>query len=638
MSSSRGCSQEANLLSNNDATVKIFSLLKHEVIETLKHPFPMNYSIISPDSEILVAVGDECRVFFYKRKQIYGRYDAYEGNNLARYRWELIASPTVGVEGHFNCECAFTIAFSPSGHLCAVGSQEGLICVFGMEALKSLRDDDSAEAAIQSKFLSSRPSVGEVGPGAVRSMAFSPEPWDLLVWAEDVGRAGIADVRQTHNQGFSRRQVLHLDLMSADLELCQIEDVTDPFLKELDPEARVIRQYREAMDLHDDPTSFRQILGRTEAAATAMQRRLRRQNRPPSHGISDLPQDLTDEERHIINAIGSSRYTLNETESSGVRTYSPPYSVHYLPPGSSRRPGAANENADTSEGGSYLSRVAPSHPRHPDSIREFIRERNLVRNRGGDRFFQPRRRSSVVLSQGNTNSSSANLAPRPSGSMRWTVSPSRMPGTDQEAPSANFEPPAVSASMSHELPATTMSATTASSNPQAPRNDPWRTIQNALESERPASSSNIPSMPLDRLEAALEARSALRAEQAYNDAYSQEVTPAWTSPPSAEERNPGVEDLAASARIRRERDVEIEAVFDRQLRAQEERQRQRARLLAEREQDDPARVMRMRERLERQAEMVGWDSGPGLRRVRAREDGLPLGTAGVGWTPDGRRL
>lgn len=43
--------------------------------------------------------------------------------------------------------------------------------------------------------------------GAVRDMAFSPGPVDLLAWTEDRGRVGVADIRA----GFDSRQILYLD-------------------------------------------------------------------------------------------------------------------------------------------------------------------------------------------------------------------------------------------------------------------------------------------------------------------------------------------------------------------------------------------------------------------------------------------
>jgi hypothetical protein len=75
-------------------------------------------------------------------------------------------------------------------------------------------------------FTTSRPNAEF---GAVRDMAFSPGPIDLLAWTEDRGRVGIADMRA----GFDARQILHLD-KEDDFEHLMVTDrgTIDPRLLE----------------------------------------------------------------------------------------------------------------------------------------------------------------------------------------------------------------------------------------------------------------------------------------------------------------------------------------------------------------------------------------------------------------------
>lgn len=65
--------------------------------------------------------------------------------------------------------------------------------------------------------------------GAVRDMAFSPGPMDLLAWTEDRGRVAVADIRGD----FATQQILHLD-NDADFEDLPIIDkgTIDPRLLE----------------------------------------------------------------------------------------------------------------------------------------------------------------------------------------------------------------------------------------------------------------------------------------------------------------------------------------------------------------------------------------------------------------------
>ena len=63
--------------------------------------------------------------------------------------------------------------------ICAVASQNGNITIFDTALI---HDDMNADEAVIDVLRSSRPSMFPVHTGAVRSMSFSPSPWDLFSW------------------------------------------------------------------------------------------------------------------------------------------------------------------------------------------------------------------------------------------------------------------------------------------------------------------------------------------------------------------------------------------------------------------------------------------------------------------------
>ena len=139
-----------------------------------------------------MAVGDSGQAYFYRRKLVTAKNSSQD--SFPKYEWEVLAKPLLARGERINEDHSFSVTFSPSGHLCAISAQGGMISVFDMDTICRLADDNAEfyESAIVCSFRSSRSGIA----GCVRSMAFSPAPWDLLAWTEDHGRAGIADVRQ----------------------------------------------------------------------------------------------------------------------------------------------------------------------------------------------------------------------------------------------------------------------------------------------------------------------------------------------------------------------------------------------------------------------------------------------------------
>ncbi|KAI5865085.1 hypothetical protein GGS23DRAFT_594639 [Durotheca rogersii] len=187
------------ILANNDRTVTIVGL--HDPgkrLDRLQYPDCVNRSVLSPDGTLLIAICDDPFLYVDVRRPV----TKHQGDSSEKFEWVLL--PRIRLKGQWyedatDCRGSFAACFSPSGRYLAVGTQYGTISVFDANALK---DPDSD--ALVAYFNSDR-SPGEFG--AVRDMAFSPGPFDLLAWTEHRGRVGIADVRT----GFRQRQIVSLD-------------------------------------------------------------------------------------------------------------------------------------------------------------------------------------------------------------------------------------------------------------------------------------------------------------------------------------------------------------------------------------------------------------------------------------------
>ncbi|KAI9821270.1 MAG: hypothetical protein M1827_004006 [Pycnora praestabilis] len=427
------------VITNNDKTVRIFSLTQFRVLRTLEFAVPMNHALISPDSELLVAVGDEPIAYFYQRVVLNTLNPQERSDNdltLTHYDWRLCSRYRLKtynsgrVDDSYGC---FSTAFSPSGHLCAVASQEGFVTIFDT-SLVSSSDHDNAVVEV---FQSSRPMTK---PGAVRTMYFSPEPWDLLIWAEDHGKIGVADIRDN----FNSRQIIEIETEADDVESADVTDLADnmidPELRELNNEADFIRRYRRALDAEDDAAAVNFAADYIEASAE--RRRLQRQARDRDRPRDDDPHGLTEHERQILDALRTSRERTEAREQSHQTS---PFSVnHVSTPGRMPPPGTL-QNV---QGGSSLlsvdellgmqsSSIMPRDNTIAPTLRDYIRERNHERARTTDRSHQPRRRSSVVLSNSTSdyNAPSANATERTTPSL--TISPSHLQSTDTSTPPIN---------------------------------------------------------------------------------------------------------------------------------------------------------------------------------------------------------
>ncbi|OAP55515.1 hypothetical protein AYL99_10488 [Fonsecaea erecta] len=420
------------LISNNDKTVKVYSLAQRKVLTTLVHPVPMNFSALSPDSTILAAVGDSDRVYFYRRHLEKAPATGDSSSRYAQYLWRMFANPTVPTGDPVYDDHSFAVTFSPSGYLCAASSQGGSISVFDMQHL--LSSNEPGESSIICTFRSSRQALF----GCVRSMTFSPAPWDLLVWAEDHGRIGIADVRQS----CVRRQILDLD-----------------------------RQKTEEVKLEDGtPVAFRNI-GHKERLTQQRLARLRAMRNLSSRGLDNElgADDLLNEsvQRHrrrdLVNYEG---LDLDARERSVVEALD-----------------RLMDNMDT---------PPPSHPTTNSSTASPAWIAGRLTNDGssrsvGPRHHEPRRRSSVILSEPN---GSRYLDLNPSHRLRLSASPARI--GDDEDPAATSTNTSIPAPGSESQPGpSTILPNARSAIPTAPGSDsshPSQTlltrVEAALDAER----------------------------------------------------------------------------------------------------------------------------------------------------------
>ncbi|KAF2662384.1 hypothetical protein K491DRAFT_645314 [Lophiostoma macrostomum CBS 122681] len=363
------------VLTNNDKTVRIYSLTWNLEIAVLDLPSPMNHATISPDGQLLVAVGDSNQCFFFGRTKT-------QKSTISKTPTERVPSsspewflfeevrlynpPNSTVEGYF------TTAWSPSGRLCAVGSECGYITVFDVELLRVC---EYGEDAIIQLLSSTRPDVA-LGPGAVRTMQFSPAPWDLLIWSEDQARVCVADIRT----GMQVKQVLTLDPKEEGLEKVEIADfdlTLSPEMQDLRREADFIRRYRRALDSEGTAAAVNFATDYIEASSE--RRRLHRQL-----GVVESdndPHGLTAHERQILEALRTTRQREEGREQEPT-----PRSINYNTPGI---PEARRQ------------REAATRRNMGEALTEFMFESNRLAEQAAthlDNTHGPRRRASVILS------------------------------------------------------------------------------------------------------------------------------------------------------------------------------------------------------------------------------------------------
>lgn len=267
----------------------------------------MNHASISPDGNLLIAVGDVPQVFFCQRTCLSNSCQPVDGGLVfARYEWRKIAEPKLSLAQ--TSDACFSTAFSPSGHICAAASQGGTINIFDTSLIRG--DLEGEEAVIE--ILKSPPFLGRDFSGMIRSMSFAPPPWDLLAWAEDQGRVCVIDLRNS----FRYRQTIELETNSPNLFVANIVESTDDRSmtaeqQQLAIEERFMQRHRAALDADDHIAAVSHATDYIELAAE--RRRIEREAReaglPVFGGEFNL---LTENERQVLDSIRLSRLQDNE--------------------------------------------------------------------------------------------------------------------------------------------------------------------------------------------------------------------------------------------------------------------------------------------------------------------------------------
>lgn len=388
----------------------------------------MNHASISPDGQLLVAVGDEPKAFFCRRVA-----SSISTADKEDFAWqqvaEVILSPAVP-----NDAC-FTTAFSPSGHVCAVAQQSGVITVFDTS---KIHEDMEPNDAVIEVLRSSRPSSTRDCVGAVRSMSFSPAPWDLLAWAEDRGRVCVTDLRSLCRT----RQTVDLDLDSPSINRASVTDVTEEHSmtteqRQLEIERRFLQRHQEALNAQNDLANVSHVADYIEVSAA--RRRLPRISTPAGEF-----NDLTESERQMLDFIRTHRPLENDApflEHESQR----PVSVNYLHDSSD--PSGARSQAQVPVGSSNSPSLNAQQGR-PESVRDTMRRSYLDRSRTADRTsYQPRRRGSVVISSSNnsphesSSSHPSSLAPMGASVPTLSASPSRLASVVANAENVDWQSP-----------------------------------------------------------------------------------------------------------------------------------------------------------------------------------------------------
>ena len=401
----------------------------------------MNHASISPDGTTLVAVGDSNQAFFYTRTlsqpppQIPKPHNRL---NTSAVTWDLASIVHLRAGDPTSQPGYFTTAWSPNGSLVALGSEGGYITVFDMDIFAQCASDE-AEDAIVATIPSTRPNiVAALHPGAVRSMVFSPEPWDLLIWAEDQGRVCIGDLRT----GLKTKQVIELKLDEEGLKKIELEDIVIEDVAEaghLDDLQQEIRdRYREVPTLRYSATE-------------------------------DDPRGLTAHEQQILEALRTTRQR-EEARTQG----STPRSINYTSAGlfSAHTSGRTSATARSNETSRPFSDVLVNHndpyAAFPELSRTSQRETTESREREratGDNTLPPLHsiQEYLLLRDREREASSTFTSDR---------------GTIRRAGAGGM--PTWTSSTATIPPHATRATTTSTNRDETEEDNPWRTISNAM--------------------------------------------------------------------------------------------------------------------------------------------------------------
>jgi hypothetical protein len=484
------------VLTNNDKTVRVYSLPQRLETCVLDLPFAMNHATISPDGTMLVAVGDVNQAYFFRRyikddpPQIPKPHNRLTSGSVD---WKLTSVVNLHVSAPDSTLGYFTTAWSPNGRLIALGSEGGYITVLDLDILDNCELED--EEAIVAVVPGSRPDIPQPHPGAVRSMLFAPDPWDLLIWAEDQGRVCIGDLRT----GLKRKQVVTLDPREEGLPKVEFEDLpqdepetsTEAVARTLDQlEQDFLRRYRDAQ-ARDSTTA---VNFATEYIEARRRQRQHRQDLATSRATSgtrtaldDDPRGLTTQEQEILDALRTTRQREEARTHNGVATTVNYTSGDIFGTGArSSSSGTPNPESGTTRSGGDAStswsdtfpellRMTASPRQDPSGDAGDEHRRSPMHAPGDAASWASRHNQSTSEAR-----SSADTTTSGSSSATRTNHNPRLP---RRRASVILSPPTTTSGSGSAF--TSSSRPTPSSNREAEAsNNAWRTIENALSLTR----------------------------------------------------------------------------------------------------------------------------------------------------------
>mmetsp|Transcript_13588 Transcript_13588/g.34180 ORF Transcript_13588/g.34180 Transcript_13588/m.34180 type:complete len:256 (+) Transcript_13588:3-770(+) len=144
-------------VSNNDKTVKVFSLPSMTLITTISFPVAINYACLSPDGKFLVAVGDSNQTYLHS---------AVPNSGYQRIRTFSEAN-----------DSGMCCAWNSSGMCFASANQDGSVCVWDLRSTKVLT------------------KLRTTSNCACRVVKFSSGLTDLMAFSEHFSRFHVVDAR-----------------------------------------------------------------------------------------------------------------------------------------------------------------------------------------------------------------------------------------------------------------------------------------------------------------------------------------------------------------------------------------------------------------------------------------------------------
>ncbi|KAI8342154.1 WD40-repeat-containing domain protein [Chlamydoabsidia padenii] len=169
------------LVSNNDATLRIFSVPLLQQLETIEFQSPVNQASVSPDESMMVSVGDDSTVHLFKLNSN-GHYEKMSTMAASR-------------------DANFSVSWNHSSEKFAVASQDGTVHVWDIRSQVPL-----------CKFGGEQNTITKT---AARCVKFSQGgAVDLLAYSEHVSHVSIIDART-----FDTQQILRVGPANRDTSI-----------------------------------------------------------------------------------------------------------------------------------------------------------------------------------------------------------------------------------------------------------------------------------------------------------------------------------------------------------------------------------------------------------------------------------